>query len=84
MVTLALAACASPNWTKPELTMAEFERDARECDREANRLARAEGAPGHQPWSRRQWPQHGLRTGHAAHEEKYEECMVRKGYAPAE
>ena len=84
VVTLALAACARPaNWTKPGMTMEEFELDAGECDREASRVAHAEGAPGHRSSTRLHIQPSSQRSSYyAEHKQKYEECMKRKGYAP--
>lgn len=90
LVVLGGAACTSGavvhagwhlGWTKADLNGDAFERDIRECDREADRLAQAE--PGH-----RATASPGLRTppGTAApvrnleHARAYEACMMERGY----
>lgn len=88
LVVATLGACASPQtrWVKPGITDIVLRQDVRECDREADRLARAR--PGHQPWASQ-----GTRQVHmtgalaslrrAEHEEPFAACMRRKGYDEA-
>ncbi|MBI1736534.1 MAG: hypothetical protein HYR51_15295 [Candidatus Rokubacteria bacterium] len=86
LIVLSLAGCATPTtWTKPGVTAGGQAQDVRECDREANRIARAEGKPGHQQWSthgaRQASPSGGLEPARRAeHEEKVSACMTLKGY----
>ena len=83
-----LGACttADGRWTKAGMSMTAFEQDARECDREANLKARAEGRPGHQgavvvnprdmAGSATKMSQH-----HSEHEQVYSTCMRSRGYS---
>jgi hypothetical protein len=80
-VLLFVSACATPHWHKDGMTSESLEQDIRECDRDADRRARAEGAPGHQPQ-----PTVGARsvgTGPSPlrageHQQRYEACMKTK------
>ena len=88
LAATVLGACttADGRWTKSGMTMTTFERDTRECDREANVKARAEGRPGHQgalvvnprdmPGSSTKMAQH-----HSEHEQVYAACMRGRGYS---
>ena len=83
-----LGACTTSDgrWTRSGMTMTAFEQDTRECDREANLKARAEGRPGHQgavvvnprdmPGSATKMSQH-----HSEHEQVYSACMRTRGYS---
>jgi hypothetical protein len=90
LAATVLGACATADgrWTKPGMTINAFEQDTRECDREANVKARAEGRPGHQgaivanprdmAGSSAKMAQH-----HSEHEQVYGACMRARGYSEA-
>jgi hypothetical protein len=70
-------------WDKPGITGESFERDVRDCDREANRVMAME--PGHRA---PQQPGGARSTGpgpmasqrQVEHERAYTDCMKGKGY----
>lgn len=88
LIAVTFGACASPatRWVRPGTTDIDSRQDVRECDREADRLARAR--PGHQPWATQ-----GTRQIHmtgalaslrgAEHDEQFAACMRRRGYDEA-
>jgi hypothetical protein len=71
-------------WDKAEMTGEEFERDVRDCDREANRVAAME--PGHRAGQQSPGGARGTGPGPMAsqrqieHERAYADCMKGKGY----
>ena len=88
LAATVLGACttADGRWAKSGMTMTAFEQDTRECDREANVKARAEGRAGHQgaivgnprdmAGSATKMAQH-----HGEHEQVYSACMRGRGYS---
>jgi hypothetical protein len=92
VVALSVGGCATApgaharwhtGWDKPGMTGESFERDVRDCDREADRVMAME--PGHRA---PQQPGGARSTGpgpmasqrHLEHERAYTDCMKGKGY----
>lgn len=91
LVSLAVSACTTGavlhpgwhlGWTKADLTGDVLERDIRECDREADRLAQAE--PGHRATaspSLRTPPGTAAPVRNVEHARAHETCMKGRGYS---
>jgi hypothetical protein len=81
LVVMALPACTRTVWQKPGTTPEAAQRDARDCDRQADQQARAAWEPGHQaPISRAVPP--SLRQ--SEHRRRYAQCMRARGYVEVE
>ncbi|MDR2551101.1 MAG: hypothetical protein LBD10_12970 [Desulfobulbus sp.] len=78
LTPLILCGCApQPQWTRPEITQTEFDRDAAACRREASRATYRD------PFAYSSGLDQGLE--HAVAQERFfEQCMFSRGYRQEE
>ena len=81
LLVMMLPACTRTVWQKPGATPEVAQRDARECDRQADQQARAAWEPGHMAPIGRAVPP-SLRQ--SEHRRRYAQCMRARGYVELE
>jgi hypothetical protein len=81
VLALVVSACTTTVWQKPGATAEDLERDSRECDRQADRQARAAWEPGHTALSNK-GAVPSLRQ--MEHRRRYAQCMRARGYMEME
>jgi len=79
-LALGLSACTTTVWQKPGVTGDVLQRDTAECDRQADRQARAAWDPGHATPGVRGSGAGVQQLRQMEHRRRFAQCMRAKGY----